>query len=1188
MKKRLFATIDGNEAVARVAHKVNEVIAIYPITPSSNMGEWADEYSAKGQKNIWGSVPLVMEMQSEAGAAGAVHGSLQTGALTTTFTASQGLFLMIPNMYKIAGELTPTVFHIAARAVATSALSIFGDHSDVMSARSTGFAMLASNSVQEAHDLAAIAHAATLETRLPFMHFFDGFRVSHEVAKIEVLDDEDLRSLINYDKVAEHRQRALSPEHPVVRGTAQNPDTFFQLREASSKYYADAPALVQNAMDKFAKLTGRQYQNYEYYGAPDADRVIVAMGSGCETIHDTVDYLNKNGQKLALVKVRLYRPFCLKGFVDTLPASVKCVAVLDRTKEPGAAGEPLYQDCLNAIIEQFNSGKTKFKTLPKIVAGRYGLSSKEFTPAMVKAVYENMAANEPKNHFTIGIEDDVMGTSIKYDHSFSIEGKDVVRAMFYGLGADGTIGANKDSIKILAEDGDKCAQGYFVYDSKKSGAMTISHLRFGPAQIRAPYLITEANFLACHQPIFLERYDMLANIVSGGTFLLNTPFGAEEIWDNLPKHMQKQMIEKKLKFFVINAHKLARDMGIPGRINTIMQACFFAVSGVMPRDAAIAEIKKAVKKTYGRKGDEVVAKNIAAIDQAISHMHEVKVGSSVTSKREMPASVSSEAPQFVREVLGEIIGGRGNDLPVSKLPVDGTYPAGTAKWEKRNIAEIIPVWNSDACIQCGKCVMVCPHAALRAKVYEPKSLTGAPETFKSCAAKAPDKKGLNYTIQVAPEDCTGCGVCTEACPLKTKADEGQRALVLKTQLPLRAPEAKNFEFFLKLPEPDRRNLNMGVLRDVQFAQPLFEFSGACSGCGGAPYLRLVSQLFGDRALIANATGCSSIYCGNMPTTPWTTDSNGRGPAWANSLFEDNAEFGLGYSLSVEKQTEFAVELATRMAGQLGDTLVKQLVECKQETEAEISQQRERVVELKKKLATLKTPEAQQLTQVADMLVKRSIWIAGGDGWAYDIGFGGLDHTIASGRNVNILVMDTEAYSNTGGQMSKATPRGAIAKFASGGKPAAKKDLGLIAMAYGNVYVASIAMGANDQHALQVFREAESFDGPSLIIAYTPCIVHGINMNAMLNHQKAVVDCGRWILYRYDPRRSEKGENPLILDSKAPKMPVVEFMGMENRFAQLRKTDPEAAERLAKLAQTDVDTRQRFYQYLASGNYSGKN
>ncbi len=1187
MKKRVFATLDGNEAVARVSHRTNEVIAIYPITPSSNMGEWADEFSAKGQKNIWGSIPLVYEMQSEAGAAGAVHGALQTGALTTTYTASQGLFLMIPNMYKIAGELTPTVFHIAARSIATSALSIFGDHSDVMSTRGTGFAMLSSNTVQEAHDFALISQAATLESRVPFTHFFDGFRVSHEVAKIELLDDEDLRSMIDDNLVSAHRARALSPDHPVMRGTAQNPDVMFQTRETVNKFYEVTPAIVQKAMDKFAKLTGRQYRNYEYVGAPDAEHVVIAMGSACETIIDTANYLNKKGQKLGLLKVRLYRPFDVKSFLEAVPASAKTICVLDRTKEPGANGEPMYLDVVEGVMEGLNSGWTKFKTQPRIIGGRYGLASKEFTPAMVVAIFENMASKSPKNHFTVGINDDVTHTSLKFDASLNIEGDDVVRAMFYGLGADGTVGANKDSIKILGEDGDRYAQGYFVYDSKKSGSLTVSHLRFGPKPFNAPYLITQANFIAIHQPVFVEKFDILTNLVKGGKFLLNTPDSAEEVWDKLPRIYQERIIEKNAKFFVINAHKIAREIGMPGRINTIMQACFFAVSDVLPREQALEQIKKSIKKTYGRKGDDVVAKNIEGVDRSISNMFEVKYGNKATSKIELTSPVTDNAPKFVREVLGEIIAGRGDDLPVSAMPIDGTFPVSTAQYEKRNIAEMTPVWNPSTCIQCGKCVNVCPHAVIRAKAYDPSELNGAPATFKSADIKHPDKKGMKYTIQISVGDCTGCGVCTQACPLKDKPEDSQKALVLASQLPLREPESKNWAFFQKLSELDHAKLNMGNLRDVQFSQPTFEFSGACAGCGSAPYLRLMSQLFGDRSIVANATGCTSIYCGNMPTTPWSQNRAGRGPAWANSLFEDNAEFGLGFSLSVQKQAEFAEELLKKLSAQVGGTLANEIIDAKQTEDVEIEAQRTRVKALREKLKGINAPEARQLEAVADMLVRKTIWIQGGDGWAYDIGFGGLDHVLASGRNVNILVVDTEAYSNTGGQQSKATPRGAIAKFASAGKPSPKKDLGMIAMSYRNVYVASVAMGADDTQTLKAFREAESYNGVSIIQAYAPCIVHGINMMHMLKHQKAVVDSGRWLMYRYDPRRLEKGENPLVLDSKEPKLPVAEFMAMENRFNQLRKSDPERAEMLARQAQADVDARWRYYKFLAEGTYLSK-
>ena len=1220
MIKRIFATIDGNEAVAQVVYKLNEVIAIYPITPSSPMGEWADTWTSEAKPNIWGTIPSVIEMQSEGGVAGAVHGALQTGSLTTTFTASQGLLLMIPNMYKIAGELTPTVFHVAARSLAAQALSIFGDHSDVMAARSTGFALLCSASVQESSDFALIAQAATLKSRIPFLHFFDGFRTSHEVSKVELLSDEDLRALIDEDLILAHRSRALSPDHPVLRGTAQNPDIYFQARETVNPYYAACPDIVQEVMDKFAQLVGRQYHLFEYHGAPDAERVIVLMGSGCEAVHETVDYLNAHGEKVGVVKVRLYRPFDVKRFVKVLPATVKGIAILDRCKEPGSAGEPLYLDVVNAIYETnsdppltpLNKRGEKPKSDPPlptlikgevlnlktIIGGRYGLSSKEFTPGMIKAVFDNLAQEQPKNHFTVGINDDVTHSSLTYDPEFSIEPDNVVRAIFYGLGADGTVGANKNSIKIIGEETDNYAQGYFVYDSKKSGSVTVSHLRFGPQPIRSTYLVSKANFVACHQPIFLERFDMLEHIVPGGTFLLNIPYAAEHVWPHLPERLQEQIISKKLKFYVINAHKVARESGMAGRINTVMQVCFFALSGVLPKEEAIAEIKHSIQKTYGKKGDEIVQMNLRAVDQTLEHLYEVNVPENIDSQISMRPSVPDTAPAFVREVLGKMIAGCGDDLPVSALPVDGTYPTGTSKWEKRNIAQEIPVWDPDVCVQCGKCVMVCPHSVIRSKVYEETQLAEAPETFKNANAKDHDWKGLKYTIQVAPEDCTGCGVCVDICPAKNKSITALKAINMQPQAPLREQERENWDFFLSLPNPDRRHLKLNQIRQQQMEEPLFEFSGACGGCGETPYIKLVSQLFGDRAVIANATGCSSIYGGNQPTTPWTQNAEGRGPAWANSLFEDNAEFGLGFRVSIDKQREFATEILQRLSNLIGEELAQAILSAEQKDEAGIYEQRERVTQLKQRLQNLlddksgfplvnpdgrgiSQQEVRNLLSLSDMLVKKSVWIIGGDGWAYDIGFGGLDHVLASNRNVNILVLDTEVYSNTGGQMSKATPRAAVAKFAASGKPASKKDLGLIAMTYGNVYVASVAMGAKDEHTLKAFLEAEAFEGPSLIIAYSHCIAHGINMTTAMQNQKAAVDSGRWLLYHYNPDLIKQGENPLQIDSRTPKLSVEESMYLENRFKMLTKSNPESAKQLLLEAQQDVDVRWRLYKYLAS-------
>ncbi len=1182
--KRKFKTMDGNEAVAYVAYRLNEVIAIYPITPSSNMGEWADQWMSEDVPNIWGTIPHVIEMQSEGGASGAIHGALQTGALATTFTASQGLLLMIPNMNKIAGELTPTAFHVSARTVATHALSIFGDHSDVMFCRTTGFAMLSSNSVQEAMDLALIAHAASLETRIPFLHFFDGFRTSHEVNKIEMLAEDDMRALIDMDRVFEHRQRALSPDHPVLRGSAQNPDVFFQAREAGNLFYDACPDKVQAVMDKFFQVVGRSYRLFDYVGAPDAERVIVMMGSGAETAHETVDYLNdrpnKPGEKVGLLKVRLYRPFSVKRFIEALPATVRKIAVLDRTKEAGAGREPLYLDVVSAIHEGIKLGYGTLKAAPEIVGGRYGLSSKEFTPAMVKAVYDNLAKPNPKDHFTVGIHDDVSHTSLDYDPDFSVEPASVVRAMFYGLGADGTVGANKNSIKIIGENTDNYGQGYFVYDSKKSGAMTVSHLRFGPQPIRSSYLISKANFVACHQWIFLERYDMLSALVPGGVFLINSPFNKDEVWDHLPREVQTQLIAKKARFFIIDAYQVARDTGMGSRMNTILQTCFFAISKVLPGEQAIEAIRQSIRDTYGKKGDEVVQQNLHAVDETLAHMFEVAIPEKVTSQIEMPPAFSPQAPQFERDVLGVIYAGHGDEIPVSAFPVDGTFPTGTAKWEKRNIALEIPAWDTKVCIQCGKCAMVCPHAVLRIKVCDAKHLAGAPSTFKSTEVRDKDWQGLKYIIQVAPEDCTGCGICVDICPAKNKSETRLKAINMVPQPPLREPERENWDFFLKIPELDRRKIKVTNIRQQQVQEPLFEFSGACSGCGETPYLKLVSQLFGDRSVIANATGCSSIYGGNLPTTPWAKNTDGRGPAWSNSLFEDNAEFGLGYRLSIDKQTEFARELVRRLSGSVGAELAAALLTQTQKDEADIFEQRQRVELLKEKLKSLNSPEAKQLLAVADMLVKKSVWIVGGDGWAYDIGYGGLDHVIASGRNVNLLVLDTEVYSNTGGQASKATPRAAVAKFAAGGKPGPKKDLGMMAMSYGNVYVASVAMGAKDEHTLKAFLEAEAYDGPSIIIAYSHCIAHGIDMTTAMSDQKVLVDSGQWLLYRYHPERALAGENPLILDSRTPTRKVKDYLLQQTRFKMLQKSNPEHAKLLWQEAQQDAETRYRFYEYLA--------
>ncbi|MCX6905897.1 MAG: pyruvate:ferredoxin (flavodoxin) oxidoreductase [Verrucomicrobia bacterium] len=1185
---KIYTTIDGNEAVAYVAYRCNEVMGIYPITPSSNMGEWCDQWASEGVKNLWGTIPQVVEMQSEAGAAGTVHGALQTGALTCTFTAAQGLLLKIPNMFKIAGELTPTVFHISARTLATHALSIFGDHSDVMSARSTGFAMFSSASVQEAMDFALIAQAATLESRVPFLHYFDGFRTSHEVSKIELVTEDIMRQMVDENLIVAHRRRAMNPDHPVLRGTAQNPDVFFQAREACNPFYAKCADLTQQAMDKFAGITGRQYQLFQYFGAPDAERVVILMGSGCETAQETVEYLNERGAKVGVIKVRLYRPFDVRRFMEALPASVKSLAVLDRTKEPGALGEPLYLDVVAALTEGLAGGWGRLKAMPKVLCGRYGLSSKEFTPAMIKAVFDNLAAPAPKNHFTVGIEDDVAQTSLAYDPEFSTESDKAVRALFYGLGSDGTVGANKNSIKIIGENTDNYAQGYFVYDSKKAGAVTISHLRFGPKPIRSIYLVSKANFVACHQPVFLERYDMLKALIPGGTFLLNTAFGADQIWDQLPRQMQENLLKKKVKFFVIDAMSVAKATGMGARINTIMQTCFFALSGVLPRDEAIEQIKYAVKKTYGRKGEDIVKKNINAIDQTLAHLFEVKVPAQVTSTKELPSPFTSDAPREIAETLGVIYGNCGEDLPVSAFAPDGTFPTDTARYEKRNLALDIPVWDEKTCIQCGKCVIICPHAAIRMKVYEPKCLEGAPATFKSVDARSPEWKGLKWTLQTAPEDCTGCCLCIEVCPAKNKTEVKLKAINMRPQPPIRFTERENYNFFLALPEYDRRKIKVGQLRQQQVMQPLFEYSGACAGCGETPYLKLLTQLFGDRIVAGNATGCSSIYGGNLPTTPWAKDKNGRGPTWNNSLFEDTAEFGLGFRVSLDKQKEFACELLKKLAPKLGDDFVQGLVQATQTDEAGIYEQRERVAALKLKLVGDNSSEARMLLGVADALVRRSVWIIGGDGWAYDIGYGGLDHVLASGRDVNLLVLDTEVYSNTGGQMSKSTPRGAVAKFAAGGKPLRKKDLGLIAMSYGGVYVASVAMGAKDEHTLKAFIEAESYPGVSIIIAYSHCIAHGIDLDrgAGVKQQRMAVDSGQWLLYRYDPRRTDKGENPLQLDSAPAKIRVLDYLLSENRFKMLTKSKPEDAKRYFDQAQGDADTRWQFYSYMAARKSPG--
>ncbi|NPV65632.1 MAG: pyruvate:ferredoxin (flavodoxin) oxidoreductase [Anaerolineae bacterium] len=1180
---RRIVTIDANTAAAHVAHALSEVIAIYPITPSSPMGELADEKSANNETNIWGTVPTVVEMQSEGGAAGAVHGAMTTGALTTTFTASQGLLLMIPNMYKIAGELTPTVFHVAARSLAAQGLSIFGDHSDVMAARSTGFAMLASNNVQEAMDFALIAHAATLKARVPFVHFFDGFRTSHEIQKVEELSQDTMRAMIDEEALAAHRARALSPDRPVIRGTAQNPDVYFQGRETVNRYYLLAAEVVQQCMNDLARLTGRQYHLFDYVGAPDAERVIVVMGSGAETVHEVVEKLQADGEKVGLVKVRLYRPFDNRAFVAALPKTVKKIAVLDRTKEPGATGEPLYLDVRAAVDEAVEEGV--LSKSPLIVGGRYGLGSKEFNPGMAKAVFDNLAADRPKNHFTIGIIDDVAGTSLEWDDSWSSEPAGVHTAVFWGLGSDGTVGANKNTIKIIGEATDYYTQGYFVYDSKKAGTRTVSHLRFSKHPIRSPYLVQKTNFLACHNFSFLERYEMLSALKEGGTFLLNSPYGADEVWDHLPREVQEALIEKKAKFYVIDALGIAKSLGLGGRINTTMQAAYFAISGVLPEDEAQRMIELAIEDTYGKKGKAVVEMNVRAAAIAKERIQEVKVPAKATSTIRIAPPVPDDAPEFVRKVTAEIIAGRGDWLPVSAMPVDGTFPVGTTKYEKRNIASEIPVWEPDICIQCNQCSFVCPHAAIRTKVYDASYANGnAPKTFKSVDATGRQFAGMKFTVQVAPEDCTGCSLCVEACPAFEKVNgvkTDKKAINMAPQAPLREAEAENFAYFLSIPDTDPSLFSRFSVKGSQLLRPLFEFSGACAGCGETPYIKLMTQLFGDRVLIANATGCSSIYGGNLPTTPYTTRADGRGPAWSNSLFEDNAEFGMGMRLTVDKLTQYAFELLDRaiqaLPGQ--QELLTAIRDADQSEQEGIEAQRARVEQLKALLAKDGSKLAQQLLSVADYLVTKSVWIIGGDGWAYDIGYGGLDHVLASGANVNILVLDTAVYSNTGGQASKATPRAAVAKFAAAGKPARKKDLGMMAMSYGNVYVAQVAMGANMTHTVRAFREAEAYPGPSLIIAYAHCIAHGIDMAKGLDVQKEAVESGFWPLYRYNPA-VEQGKNPFSLDSKMDIEQLEEFMYKQGRFNILRKADPERASKLAELVHQDVLERWQQYQRLA--------
>lgn len=1176
---RRKVTIDGNDAAAYVAYNLNEVCAIYPITPSSNMGELCDQWASEKKTNIWGVIPTVQEMQSEGGAAGAVHGALQSGALTTTFTASQGLLLMIPNMYKIAGELTSTVFHVTARSIAAQGLSIFGDHSDVMAVRQTGFAMLCSNSVQEAMDMALIAQSSTYESRIPFLHFFDGFRTSHEVMKIEELSKDDLRAMISEELILEHRKRALSPDNPFIRGTAQNPDVYFQARETVNSYYNACPEIVQRQMDKLAGITGRKYKLFDYYGHPEAERVIVMMGSGCEAAMEMIDWLVARGEKVGLIKVRLYRPFSIEHLISALPKSVDKIAVLDRTKEPGSCGEPLYLDVINAVTETFINGTLPLKTFPKIIGGRYGLSSKEFTPSMVKAVYDELKKDKPKNHFTIGIIDDVTHASLEFDPELSVESPEIFRGKFYGLGADGTVGANKNSIKIIGEGTDNYAQGYFVYDSKKSGSMTTSHLRFGPTPIRSTYLISKANFIACHQPGFLDKIDMLSDAVEGATFLLNTHVSKEKIWESLPEKMQGDIIAKNIKLYIIDAYKVAKETGMGVKINSIMQTCFFAISNILPREQAIEKIKRSIEKTYGKKGEAVVKMNFESVDKTLENLFEVTTPKTVTSTKKLQLPVSQSAPDFVKQVTSMMIEGRGDYIPVSMLPVDGTYPSGTAQWEKRNIAAEVPVWDSAICIQCNKCVIVCPHAAIRAKVFGEGELSknGLPETFKFTKYRGKEYgDDTQYSLQVAVEDCTGCGICVEVCPAKNKQETRLKAINMTPQEELRLPESKNLDYFLALPEVDRTKINIGAVKDSQFLQPLFEYSGACSGCGETPYVKLVSQLFGDRSMIANATGCSSIYGGNLPTTPWSVNKEGRGPAWSNSLFEDNAEFGLGFRLAVDKHSEHAIELLKTLAPQLGDTLATDILDADQKDEAGIYEQRIRVSELKKKLEQINSDEAKSLMWLSDYLVKKSVWIMGGDGWAYDIGFGGVDHVLLSGKNVNLLVLDTEVYSNTGGQTSKSTPRGAVAKFSAAGKLTAKKDLGMLAVSYGNVYVARVALGASDTQTVKAFIEAEKFDGPSLIIAYSHCIAHGINMKTANQNQKAAVESGYWPLFRFNPELAMKNESPFKLDSKPPKIKLQDYAYMEARYKMLTKSHPVEAKELMALAQDDVTKRWKMY------------
>ncbi len=1172
-------TIDGNEAAVTTAYRLNELCAIYPITPSSAMAELADEWSSHRRPNVWGTVPSVVEMQSEGGAAGAMHGALQGGALATTFTASQGLLLMIPNMYKIAGELTSTVFHVAARSLAAQGLSIFGDHSDVMAVRQTGFALLSSASVQEAHDLALVAQAATLRTRVPFVHFFDGFRTSHELNTIEVIDDDVLRAVVPEELVREHRMRGMSPERPAVRGTAQNPDVYFQARETVNPFYAEVPRVVQEVMDEVAGYTGRAYRTVEYTGHPEAERVVVVMGSGAQTTRETVDHLVRAGERVGVLQVRLYRPFPAAEIVAALPESARSVAVLDRTKEPGSAGEPLFLDVSAAFAEAHDRGERA--TMPRVIGGRYGLSSKEFTPGMVAGVFAELAAAEPRRRITIGITDDVGGTSIDYDPRLDIEDADTFRAVFFGLGSDGTVGANKNTIKILGSDEGVHAQAYFVYDSKKSGAPTISHLRFGPHQVRAPYLVSRARFVGCHQFALLEKVDVLGVADRGATLLLNAPYPAGEVWEHLPGPVQQEILDKELRLFTIDATAVARAAGLPGRTNTVLQTCFFAVSGVLPRDEAVERVKGAIRSTYGKRGEEVVRRNEAAVDHTLAALHEVEVPGRRTSDAPLPAMVPASAPEFVRTVTAEMMAGRGDALPVSVMPVDGTFPSGTTAYEKRRISDLVAQWDPDTCIQCGTCSFVCPHSVIRSKFYPEGSTADAPDGFRSAPLVAAGLPGSGYTLQVYAEDCTGCGLCVEACPVSPVGHPDRKAINLEPLEPVLESERANVEFFETLPLNDRSRVDFGTVRGTQFLQPLFEFSGACSGCGETPYLKLLTQLFGDRLTVANATGCSSIYGGNLPTTPWAVNAQGRGPAWSNSLFEDNAEFGLGLRLAADLHDRMARERLGQLREEIGADLVEDILGAGQIREWELEAQRERVAELNRRLAGMEGPLAADLRSVADHLLRRTVWIVGGDGWAYDIGSGGLDHVLASGRNVNVLVLDTEVYSNTGGQSSKSTPIGAVAKFAAAGKTTQKKDLALQAIAYGNVYVARVAMGADPHQTLTAFREAEAYDGPSLIIAYSHCIAHGIEMSKGMGQQYLAVASGHWPLVRYDPAVRAIDGNPFQLDSPRPRVPLGDYLYNELRYRMIRNADPEEAERLLVLAQAAVDQRWRTYEEMAT-------